>query len=78
MKKYPPISIILICLIITTVVGCTDTPGTGDDEVDVDLASMSTTMAQAEFNNIISNSADYMGKTIRVRGPYYSMYWDQT
>jgi hypothetical protein len=47
-------------------------------EVDVDLTVLSSTMAQAEFFNILSNAADYMGKTIRVSGPYYSMYWAET
>ena len=49
-----------------------------DADVDVDLTALSTTMAQAEFQNILSNQGDYLGKTIKVRGQYYSLIIDRT
>jgi hypothetical protein len=46
--------------------------------VDVDLTSLSGTMVFAEVYNIMSNPNDYIGKTIKVKGPYYASYFDDT
>lgn len=55
-----------------------DTDTIGDVSVDVDLSALSSTMAQAKFINIMQNSDDYLGRTIRVQGPYFSMPFPQT
>jgi len=44
------------------------------NEVDVDLTSMSQVLIEAQFENIISNSEDFIGKTIRVIGTYFPLY----
>lgn len=68
----------LICLYIS---GCSEKTKTNDVDVntgigavnvDVDLSVLSSTMAQAEFFNILSNSSNYFGKTIRAKGVYYN------
>ncbi|MDR0221261.1 MAG: hypothetical protein LBI54_07660 [Lachnospiraceae bacterium] len=46
--------------------------------VDVDLTEMSSTMVYAEVYNITNNPANYIGKTIRMSGPYQSSYYDET
>jgi len=48
-----------------------------DVHVDVDLTALSSTMAQAEFINILTNPSDYLGKTIRVRGPYFNINFQE-
>ena len=49
-----------------------------DDGVDVDLTVLSSTMVYAEVFNIMSNSDDYIGKTIKAKGPYYASFYDVT
>jgi hypothetical protein len=46
--------------------------------VDVDLTEMSSTMVYAEVYNITNNPDKYMGKTIRMSGPYQASYYDET
>ena len=70
MKK----SIILLCALIffcILTISCSN--DTGDSDVDVDLSVLSTTMAQAEYENIIINSEKYIGKTIRAAGTYFTI-----
>ena len=50
----------------------------GVESVDVDLTGLSSTMAYAEVNNIVTNPENYFGKTIRMRGSYYAEYYDVT
>jgi len=47
-------------------------------DVDVDLTALSSTIAQAEYNNISRKPTDYIGKTIRVSGAYFSLYLAET
>jgi len=48
------------------------------DDVDVDLTGLSQTIVQAEFQNILSNTDNYIGKTIRASGTYYTLFSDKT
>jgi len=45
---------------------------------DVDLTIMSATMVYAEVYNIMKNPGGYIGKSIKISGQYYSMYYDKT
>ena len=47
-------------------------------DVDVDLTILSSTMVYAEVYNIMLNSDEYVGKTIKIKGSYYAEYWDDT
>ena len=67
----------LSMIIIVLIAGCA---GSGESQnadvnrdavhVDVDLTGLSTTVLSAEMMNIIVNSQDYLGQTIRVSGTY--------
>jgi hypothetical protein len=46
--------------------------------VDIDLTTMSGTLVYAEVYNIMMRPEEYMGKTIKMSGPYYSSYYDKT
>ena len=62
MKKLLPFVVIISLL----VAGCSDLP-----ESDVlDFTLLSSTMFSAEYNNIATSPADYLGKTMRVSGSY--------
>ena len=67
-----------IILILSLAAGCIrETPTSeieSDINVDVDLSRFSATIVHTELNRILSNPGDYLGKTIRMRGPYY--YFD--
>lgn len=56
-----------------------DTAGSGKstDGIDVDLASMSSTMVYAEVYNMMCYPEDYVGKTVRMKG-VYARYYDET
>lgn len=49
-----------------------------EDGIDVDLSKMSGTMAYAEVYNMMVYPEDYIGKTIRISGPYYASYLEDT
>ena len=49
-----------------------------DGAVDVDLTAMSATMVYAEVFNIMTAPDDYIGKTIKMSGPYSASYYNQT
>ena len=106
MMKYKPVPLIIVCLILLCVTGCSDAEETSDVEeasdvmvvsdaeeasdaeeesgvevardIDIDLSELSRIMVQAEFQNIHTNWEENMGKTIRVNGLYYSLFWEQT
>ena len=73
MKKY----IIILCVLLllgTSAAGCSNDAKSEKSEVDVDLTGLSQTLIEAQFENIISNSAEFLGKTIRVVGAYFPLY----
>ena len=86
MKKHCVSTLMIISFILLLIAGCSGTAGdnisntgrTETDGVDIDLSVLSNIMVQAEVNNIYTNSSDYIGKTIKVTGPYYSQYWQET
>ncbi|ABX40828.1 hypothetical protein [Lachnoclostridium phytofermentans] len=49
-----------------------------DLSVDVDLTQMSSIMIYSEVYNMMTNPEAYIGKTIKIRGPYYTSYWEDT
>ncbi|MEA5083579.1 MAG: hypothetical protein VB018_05420 [Lachnospiraceae bacterium] len=49
-----------------------------DNSTDVDLTILSSTMVYAEVYNMMLNPDEYVGKTIKIKGPYYAEYWDDT
>ena len=77
MKKYLKILSFLL-LIGMFAAGCTSSTKSTDTKVDVDLSELSTTLIQAEFQRIISNPNDYIGKTIKATGAYRTIHYDGT
>jgi len=68
---------LLICLCVFIGIFITGCSGdTVRSDVDIDLTELSITMMQAEFNRIISDSDDYIGKTIRAGGTLRTMLID--
>jgi hypothetical protein len=54
------------------------TPAPTVESVDVDLTLLSSTMVVSVMNDIMSKPNEYLGKTFKVRGPYYASYYDVT
>ena len=75
MMKCLTALVLAMCFLCVATTGCS---GASDIDVDVDMTVMSSTMAQAEFIKILSNLEDYVGKTIKAAGPYYSFSLEQT
>ena len=44
----------------------------------IDLTVLSSTMIYAEVYNIMAHPNEYMGKTIKMSGPYYASYYEVT
>ena len=78
MMKYKPVPLIIVCLILLCITGCSDADETSGIDIDIDLSELSRIMVQAEFQNIHTNWEENVGKTIRVNGLYYSLFWEQT
>jgi len=71
--------IVLFILLLTGIFALNCSNDVKNDEgIDVDLSVLSITMAQAEFENIITNFEKYMGQVIRATGTYYSIIDDIT
>ena len=85
--------LLLSVLALTIITGCSENgssrPGGGNTEtqdysnseaiaIDVDLTVLSSTMVFAEMFNIMTNPADYMGKTIKISGSYHASLFDKT
>jgi hypothetical protein len=64
-----------LCSICLLAAGCAARVVTGGA---VDLTEMSATMVYAEVFNMVTESDDYLGRTIKVRGPYSPLYYDET
>ena len=43
----------------------------------MDLTGLSQTLVEAQYEHILANSADFLGKTIRVIGTYFPLYMAQ-
>lgn len=54
------------------------TPSGGNNKDFIDLTALSSTMVYAEVFSMLSNPDDYIGKTIKMNGPYYSSYYAET
>lgn len=52
--------------------------GEADSNVDVDLTVLTPNMVYAEVSNMMMYPDNYLGKTIKVSGPYFPMYYDVT
>ena len=55
-----------------------DPIGEADSNVDVDLTVLTPNMVYAEVSNMMMYPDNYLGKTIKVSGPYFPMYYDVT
>lgn len=49
-----------------------------DDEVDIDLTALSSTLVYAEVYNMMMSPETYIGQTIKMKGKYYSLYYEET
>ena len=66
---------------VTSVEEETETPiasAPAGGDVDIDLTKLSKTMVYSEVYNIMLNPADYVGKTMRMGGEYYSFTDEST
>lgn len=71
---------LLLSLLCTLGSGCSDKGGEGASEiaVDVDLSPLSETMLIASITNIMTDVDEYLGKTIKMKGPYLTDYYNET
>jgi len=91
MKKYV-FNVVLLCMLGVFSVSCGSgdagqAVSAGNERsgsavpaarVDVDLTSLSRTVLFAEINNMTANPDNYVGKMIKMRGPYYAAYFETT
>ena len=79
--------VMLLCMIVSCAAGCTKVaslPASGDSiagntvKIDVDLTALTSTLVYGEVYNMLANPDDYMGKTVKMSGLYYSSYYEET
>ena len=51
---------------------------TGYDIIDVDISSMSGTMAYSQVYDMLCNPSGYVGKTVKMSGPFSVFYSEET
>ena len=56
----------------------TDEASNDMNPVDVDLTKLSNIMVYSEVDNMVTYPDKYLGKTIRLRGPYYALFDEGT
>lgn len=49
-----------------------------DSSVDIDLTALNKNMVYATVNNMVLNPDEYLGKTIKAKGPYKPLFYDVT
>ncbi|MDR1668341.1 MAG: hypothetical protein LBR76_00095 [Oscillospiraceae bacterium] len=76
MKKTMLLAALLCCVLSACAVppAAPKEPGAPD----VDLTVMNATMVYGEVYNMMTNPEDYMGKTVKARGPYYASFYEET
>lgn len=89
MKNFISISLILVMILLMcscsseskekTADTINTTVNTAEKNIDVDLTQLSSTMVYSEVSNMVSNPADYIGKTVKMKGTFAtdenSMYY---
>ena len=79
-KRY--LGLILLAIVAGVLSGCAKVDSAAPQQtaqvVDVDLTKMSSTMVYAEVYNIMNEPKPYLGKTMKLRGEYYSNYIAET
>ena len=65
--------ILLFCLTALFAAGCSNNAKAG--AVDMDLTTFSKTMMTAAIDNIYATPDEYLNKTIKMSGQYYSAYY---
>ena len=77
-------AIILLCLICLFAAGCSKNSIPADNQTDsadvsdfVDLTEMDGPMVFAEVWHMMQNRDDYIGKTVKIRGPFNTEYIDE-
>lgn len=53
-------------------------PAYAEDEVEVDLTTMNADMVYATVYDMTQNPGDYRGRVVRMTGPYYHSYLEET
>ena len=65
--------VLITSLLLLSAAGCS---GNGADEeiykIDIDFTQLSTTVAVAEYGNIMTQPRDYLGQTFKVSGLFFS------
>ena len=65
-------------VVVTDADVAADIDVSADAGVDFDLTALSSTMVYAEVYNIMTEPDDYIGKTIKMKGPYYTTFYEET
>jgi len=76
MKKL----LIIFCFLFTLsifAISCSGDRLSDRDDLDVDFAGLSATIAEALFHNVNGNPDEYMGQTIRAVGTYKPFFYPQ-
>ncbi len=78
MKKW--ISLFLCMILVLAATGCGNNSSDGrpdsEDSVDVDLTALSSTMVYSEVYNMMTSPEEYIGKRVKVKGPF-AFYYDE-
>lgn len=63
------IAVSLIFTILFCASGCNPTTENNAKQIDIDLTKMSETMVYSQVTNMLNNPDEYIGKTVKAKGP---------
>lgn len=77
--------LITLCLILLCASGCdggaekdnapVGAAQTGETRVDIDLTALNSTLVYAQVSDMLNNPLNYLGKTVKMNGPYFPLYY---
>jgi len=70
--------LLCICLLAALATGCSEGYKANVNGIDVDISEMTNLLAYSQVVHILDTPADYIGKTLKIRGQYFSSYFEQT
>ena len=65
--------VLIINLLLLSAAGCSGNSADAEAEkIDIDFTQLSTTVAAAEYGNVMAQPSKYLGQTLKVSGQFFS------
>ena len=70
--------LVVLSTAVIVLAGCSEETSGNYSGIDVDFTEFGMTMAMGKFFEVFTNSSEYLDQIMRVRGEYFSMFFQET